>query len=326
VLRWIVQYWGLSAHAIRRSVVATGCLLAVLAVPVDASANAPLPGPGTAAQVAALVAASSKIQRLPSNLVPSLYQAGNDDVAAYYPVTEPGCAGASQCVFGDTHATATIVAFGDSHALMWLTALIPTAVADKLKLVLMWRPSCPAATVSVWNPQTNSINAACNTYRTAEEKVIKKLHPVLVLLASRTTAINGAKGRPIPAATWRNGLEATIAATRSATTRVAVIGDIVAFNAILPNCLAANPDHVQLCSVTDPNPKIPGHFADELAAAKAMKVPYLNPQPWLCTSVCSPVIGNLVSYYNNEHVSATYAAYLAGVWATALRPLLAHHT
>lgn len=306
-------------------VVAIGCMLAVLAVPSAASANAPLPSPGSASQVKSLVAASSKIERLPSNLVPSLYLAGNDDVAAYYPVTQPGCAGATQCVFGDTHSTTSVVLFGDSHALMWLTALIPTASADKLKLILMWRPSCPAATVSVWNPQTNSLDTACNSYRAAEEKVIKKLDPILVLLASRTTAIDGAKGRPIPSATWREGLEATIKATRSSTTRVAVIGDIIAFNAILPNCLAANPDHVQLCSVTDPNPKIPGHFADEIAAAKAMKVPYFNPQPWLCTSVCSPVIGNLVSYYNNEHVSATYAAYLSGVWATALRPFLAHH-
>ncbi|HEV3212066.1 MAG TPA: SGNH hydrolase domain-containing protein [Acidimicrobiales bacterium] len=293
----------------------------VVAFALSASA-APLPGPGTAAQVAKLVATANRIEVLPNNLVPSLPQAGNDDAVAYYPVTEPGCTSRTQCVFGDLHGTHTVVLFGDSHALMWLTSFVPIAVKYRFRLVLLWKASCPATDVSVWDPVANSISRSCNSYRTAEEGLIHKLNPSLVLLASRNTDITGAGNKPISAPTWRAGLEATITAVRTRTTRVAVVGDIIPFNAVLPDCLAANPSHVQLCSVTNPNPKVTNHFSDDLAAAKAARVPYVNPQRWLCTSVCSPVIGNMISYYNNQHVSATYAAFLSGVWATALRPLL----
>ena len=300
--------------------------MASLVLPLAPSRNTssfvPLPAPGSAAQVAKLVAAATKIEVLPNNLVPNLIQAGNDDANAYYPVTEPGCSSMTQCVFGDPHSTHTVVLFGDSHALMWLTSFVPIASKDRFRLVLLWRASCPAAAVSVWDPAAQAISGGCNHYRAAEEALIRKVDPSLVLLASRTTGITGAGNRPISAPAWRAGLESTIASVKSKSTRVAVIGDIAAFNAVLPDCLAANPMHVQLCSVTDPNPKITGHFADEQAAAQAAHVPYVNPQPWLCTTVCSPVIGNMVSYYNNEHVSATYAAFLSGVWAMALRPLL----
>ena len=119
------------------------------------------------------------------------------------------------------------------------------------------------------------------------------------------------------------GLEHTISLLKTKSTRVAVIGDVTQFNVILPDCLAAEPTHVQACSTPDPNPKIPDHFLAERTAASAMGVPYLNPHPWLCNKVCSPVIGNLLDFYNDNHVTATYAAFLSGVWGTALRPLLA---
>ena len=288
------------------------------------SAPAPLPPPGTAAQVAKLVGAASKIEVLPNDLVPNLIEAGNDDVPTYFPETQSGCSGRSQCVFGDLHSTHTVALFGDSHALMWLTALVPIAVKDRFRLLLLWKPSCPAADVTVWDPVAQRVSTSCTHYRSTEFALIRKLAPSLVLLASRTTAVSGAGDKPISDAAWKVGLERTITSLRSRSTRVAVIGDVVAFNAILPDCLAANPQHIQLCSVTNPNPKVHEHNADEMAAAKAEHVPYVNPRPWLCTTICSPVIGNMVSYYNNEHVSATYASYLSGVWTMALRRMLPH--
>ena len=91
---------------------------------------------------------------------------------------------------------------------------------------------------------------------------------------------------------------------------------------ILPDCLAAYPTQVQRCSVQNPNPKARQHVAAERAAAAAEGVAYVNPQGWLCTKVCSPVIGRMAAYYDAGHVSSTYAAYLAGVFGKALRPLL----
>jgi SGNH domain-containing protein len=308
----------------RRTLVRLAVVTAVLAVAAGASAAPELPKPGTAAQVAALVSASSSIETLPSKLVPPLTQVPWDSPGTYYPVANRACGGVSKCIFGDTASEATIVLFGDSHAQMWLPALVPVAKAAGDRLVLVWEPGCPAATVSVWDAPTHSVNASCNRFRTSMVARIKKLDPVLVLLADRTSDIPGANNRPTTSLEWQTGLAQTITELKTTSTHVAVIGDITVFSPLqLPQCLATFPTAVQTCSVMNPNGKTTQHFAAEMAAAKAEGVRYINPQPWLCTTVCSPVIGTMAAYFDTFHVSSTYAEYLSGVWATALKPLLA---
>lgn len=282
----------------------------------------PLPKAGSASAIAALVAASAQIERVPSNMVPSLYDVVNDDTSSYYPATRTGCSGVTQCAYGRTSSKKVVVLFGDSHAYMWLPAIVPYARLEGLRLVLIWKASCPATDVTVWNGESGAPNAACNAFRAKSIAQIKQLRPALVLLASRTTEVEGPTGRPISSATWQHGLEHTIDAIRTAATKVAVIGDVTEFSTSLPDCLAAYPTKVQECSTPDPNPQVPDHFAAEKAAAKATHVTYVNPHPWLCTATCSPIVGTYAAYYNNNHVTATYAAFLSGVFTTALRQLL----
>jgi hypothetical protein len=297
--------------------------LGVAAVPlVVPRGEPPLPRPGSAHTIASLVTASSRIEHLPNDLTPDLYEAINDDTGAYFPSTEHGCGGVNTCVFGDRSSKTTIVLFGDSHAYMWLPAFVNFAARDKLRIVLIWLAACPTAKVTVWNQQTNVLYTSCNTFRERSIAAINALAPALVLLASRTTEVEGPNRRPIPQATWQTGMEVTIRALATHTTKVAVLGDIAQFSVLLPDCLSAEPNNVQNCSTKDPNPKIPGHFAADQLAARATHAAYVNPQPWLCRSTCSPIIGNMVAYYNNDHVSATYAAFLGAVFAAAVVPLL----
>ena len=298
--------------------------LGVLAVNVAAWAEPPLPTPGTQANVLASVAQSHLIQQLPKNLLPGLLQVAADGTPAYYPGTAKGCTGLTKCVFGDKTSKYKVVQFGDSHALMWLPALVPEANTHHFRLILEWMPSCPAATVSVWNSSTPSLNTACNTFRTAALAGIKAAAPELVLLADRTTDVRGAGNQLITNAVWQLGEINSIAAILTKTTKVALIGDITAFSLALPGCLGVYQSHIQNCSVANPNPQTHQHFAQERAAALAEKVPYLDPQPWLCTTVCSPVIGKMAAYFDDFHVTATYAEYLSVVWSAAVTPLLTH--
>lgn len=303
-----------------RAPVALAAAVALLGV--GPRAEPALPKPGSAGQIAAAVASATHIERLPNDLVPNLYDIVNDDAGTYYPGSGKGCSGTSKCVYGDVHAKRSIVLFGDSHAYMWLPAIVPYALSQKLKVVLLWSPGCPAAGVTILDPATDKPDTACTAYRRSSITQIAKLDPLLVLLASRTTMVSGPTGKPISQATWQAGLEHTILAVQTKTTKVAVIGDITQFSTILPDCLAANANQVQQCSTPDPNPKVPDHFAAEKAAAKAEHVTYINPHPWLCTSTCSPIVGVYAAYYNNNHVTATYAAYLSGVFGSDLRTIL----
>jgi SGNH domain-containing protein len=310
----------------RRWLARSAVAVAVLAGASVAVGATKLPKPGTGSEVAKLVAASSSIETLPKDLLPPLFQLPGDSAGAYYGVAGRRCDGPTKCLFGDRKSPRIIVLFGDSHAQMWLPALAPVAQSAGYRLALVWMSGCPAASVTVWDDATHANFTWCNTWRASMIEKIHKLDPSLVLLASRTSDVPGANNKPTTDAAWQAGLEETITALKTTSTRVAVIGDITVFSPHndLPQCLAANPTSVQQCAVSNPNGKTRQHFAAEQAAASAESVPYLNPQPWLCTMTCSPVIGNMAAYYDSFHVSATYAEYLSGVWASALAPLLKH--
>lgn len=307
----------------RRVVTALVASVAVVAVAAGIAAAAKLPPPGTPSHVAALVASSHTIEQLPSDLVPSLSQVPNDNTASYYFKTKQGCTGTRACDFGYRAASTSIVLFGDSHAAMWLPALDWVGRHLGYRVVLLWRPGCPAADVRVWNASSHSLDAACDAYRKSSLAAIEKLSPALVLTSNRTTNVLGANGKLIPSAAWQSGLESTIASLVAHKLHVAVIGDISALSSQMPQCLAAHPQHIQRCSSPNPNPAMHTHLAAEDAAARAENVPYVNPQPWLCTKVCSPVIGKFAAYSDWQHVTATYAAFLSLDWEGVMRPLLA---
>jgi hypothetical protein len=281
-----------------------------------AGATTPLPKPGTPAQVAAKVLASTSIKVLPSTTVPSLTDALADKPGLYYPTANKDCVTATQCVFGNTTSSKTIVLWGDSHAQMWLPALVPVATSLSMRVVLIWHTGCPVVALS-------NTSALCISVRSSSIALIKSLHPALVLLANRNAKVYTTSNTGFTNTQWQNGMEATIKALSSSTTKVAVIQDITIFNAWVPNCLAAYPTRVQSCSVADPNPKYNNHQAAEKAAAIATKAGYIATKPWLCPTVCSPIIGNMIVDFDADHVTATYAEYLANVWLNAVKKVLA---
>jgi SGNH domain (fused to AT3 domains) len=281
-----------------------------------------LPKPGSPSEVVALVAASSSITQLPAHLFPPLRLVGADAAAHFYPAAKYSCTTDTQCVFGDKRSKRTVVLFGDSHAHMWLPAIVPVALAAKMRLVLLWKPGCPADDVSVWFVNLETVDKSCNAFRAKSITEIRRLHPAVVLMASRTSDVPVAGSPMMANLTWTEGAETTIHALQSPTTRVAVIQDITAFSSELPHCLHINSSAIQRCAAPSPNPRTRPRFADERDAATSTGASYVLTQKWLCTSVCSPVIGRMVAYFNSEHISATYSEFLSRVIGKELAPLL----
>lgn len=296
-----------------------------LMITVVASGSVKPPTAGTAAQVAKLVKASHSVATLSSTLERALPAAANNNVGIVYPATWSGCPTLMKCVFGDTTSSKTLVLLGDSHAQMWLPALIRIGATHKLKVVLLYLPVCPAATLDVWSSTYHAPYKGCTTTRSAWIEDLNKLHPAAIVLAERTYGIYSAASggtQLFTDAQWTQGLETTIATLQPSGAKIAVLGDIITFDSPVPACLAAHPSAVQLCSVPAPNSARPNHQGAEKAAAKAEKVLFVNPMPWLCTTTCSPVIGKYIAYYDQYHVSVTYDAYLSGVLQTALKSIL----
>lgn len=308
-LSWVVAtQWG----GVARSATSPGTTAPTTPVGVTSD---PAPA-ATLLQVERLVAASVHVDAMDPRTMSQLSRVTEDkaDVIDSLPINCPGVA--PHCVFGDATSHDVVVLFGDSHARMWLPAIIPVARSGHLKVVVVGRDGCPLVA-----PGVASHFGTCGAVISRDVATIDAMHPAAIILADRTT-YGG-----ITNAQWEAGLSRTIADLAPSRARVAVIGDIPAFNAgetsYLLSCLVDHPHAVQLCDVANPNPAAPGHEdAEATAAARAGDV-YVNPTPWLCTATtCSPIIGGNIVYWDAFHITAQYAAYLSGVMGGALGPFL----
>jgi SGNH domain (fused to AT3 domains) len=280
--------------------------------------------PGSASQVKALVAASHRIKVLPKSLTPSLANAANDAPEVIYPSTRVGCGSLTQCVFGDTTSTTSLVLFGDSHAEMWLSAVIPWALSQHVKVIVLTIDGCPVADVDVWLSHAQGYYTACTADRARDIATIVGLKPALVVVSERTSHLKSSPTTYFTNRQWQAGLATSLSQLKASDAKLAMIGDTTVLDSPPPLCLASSPTNVQKCSNASPNPRLvdKNHVTAQEAAAKAEDVAFIDPVPWLCTKTCSPVVGDMVVYRDAYHVTNTYVTYLSKVLGAALSAAL----
>jgi hypothetical protein len=301
---------GVRARVFTRGVLVAAFVLGALGA---AGASATTTSPGTSTQVAALVKASVKITKLTPTLDAALSTAPGEIADFAYKIPAL-CVTTTACIYGDVSATKTIVLFGNSHARMWLPAIDPIVTSMGYKLVLLGKNSCPVVSLNL----SSKIYPECNAVIAESIAAIKVIKPTVAILADRTIEAGMA------GSTWEKGMETTIKDITSSVGKVVLIGDIQEFNFNPDSCLIRHPTKVQsACSIANPNHKEPSIAVYEKDAAAKEKADYLNPNQWLCTTTrCSPVIGTFVVYWDSDHVTDIYSAYLSTVMGAALKPII----
>ncbi len=281
---------------------------------------------GTAAEVAIAIKKSTAITKVTPEVFTQLAGAANDNVAKDFPkAANPGCDTVTACVYGLKTSSKTLLLFGDSHASMWLPALAGIATQAKVRLVLLWHAGCHVADVAVTYEPPGPIGGYdfCMTWLPQQITAIQQLKPTSILISERTTQVYGAGTTAFTSQQWQDGLVRTIEQLVAKGTKIALFEDLPWSNLAPPNCLAMHRTTVQQCGTTYPNPANPGQQVAEQAAAFATHTMFIRTHQWFCNkTICSPVIGNMITKWDQGHVSATYARYLATVLATAVKPLL----
>ena len=157
----------LGAFAVVATVVVLSLVIAVETVAPPVYRVTPAPDTQAVLQD---VAAARHITTLPSDLKPSLSQAGNDWAAwngnIYTPCADTASITAYSeklCALGDVSSTDDMVVLGDSHTIMWLPAYEDIAKAEHLRLFVLVKYYCPAALVTVVNPPGSGVSAAPTT-------------------------------------------------------------------------------------------------------------------------------------------------------------------
>jgi hypothetical protein len=204
---------------------------------------------------------------------------------------------------------------------MWLPDAIAAATARKMKVDLFWAPTCPLVAILGMSFTDTPIASNCSSYRTSAIARIKQISPTLVILGERTDhAITTPGNVTISSKRWTTALEVTINLIKTRHTKVALLEDPVEFTHNPVQCVAAYQTAIQAhCAVKNPNPRALGHQTAERAAALATGITFVTTIPWFCTKTCSPVVGNYLVHYDQEHLAVPFAKYLSTVFAQALK-------
>jgi hypothetical protein len=255
---------------------------------------------------------------VPADLAPPLTAAVDDlpviyadgchaDVAA----TAPG-----ECVYGVPSGSTTVILFGDSHAAQWFPALERLAREHGWRLVSMTKSGCTTADLPIWNAIYKRGYDECAAWREAALRRIPAENPALVVVSNSSGYKTLVDGEWVPVDEARDRWDAasrrTLERLVATTPRVVVIGDTPRANADPPVCLSENLRDATACAVPYATAVDPAWTAGEATVAAASGAAFIDPTSWVCrTDPCPAVIGRLLVFRDQHHLTATYARALA---------------
>ncbi len=285
-----------------------------------------LSGPGASLaaaqrQVAAALARSAALMEVPGNLDPPLSEAGADGE----PLFSDGCllgfteVQAAPCVFGDPGSATTMVLFGDSHAAMWFPAADAVAKARHWRLLVWAKATCPPVDVTIVSPDLGRTYSECDEWRTEVTSLIVAARPALVVLGIAPN-YDPLYDITQDGAQWLAGLSRSVTALQASGAKVLVLGPVESPDWVVPDCLSAHLDDVRACDVapteSHAGPGLVGYDnadirAEQNAVGRAGGT-FVNVKPWFCAAgTCPVIVGNLLVFWDNSHITAAYAAFLA---------------
>ncbi|OBI13630.1 hypothetical protein A5712_00550 [Mycobacterium sp. E2327] len=226
-----------------------------------------------------------------------------------------------ECAAGDEHGTKRMVIFGDSRARMWGAALEGIAAKNGYQLRTFLMAACSPPDLHYFSYEKGTPDVDCDQFRPAAIAAIRNLHPDLVLVTSFSTHMLADRSQPTPAQ-WQKGWETTLKQLTQPGTRLAMLGDIPAWENDDAHCLAGHVLAVQKCSVPVAEGIPSGNLGAEQAAATTAQALYVPTLPWVCADRCEPVIADTRVYQDRFHFTNSYTVYLTGALGEALQPAL----
>jgi hypothetical protein len=293
---------------------------------------APDPDPAAAAVrastevVSAVVHASLSTGEVPANLEPALGRAHRDRARPFV----DGCfddfrdTRVHRCTYGADNPAARVVLFGDSHATAWYPALLPAAQQRGWQLEVPSKATCPPLLATVYSPNFGRDYDECTRWRDSVLQRLADDPPMLVVLGFNR-AYGPAYGIPEYGDEWLSGLAGMVRRLRSYGSEVVVLGPLPRQSDDVPTCLS---DH--LSDVLDCAPSIDAAFnvaglEAERAATEGAGGVYLDLRPLFCDATrCPVVVGNLLVFRDQNHLTTPFAAWLSPVIGAELDEALAH--
>ncbi len=309
-----IPWRGLLAGASTTAVAAAALALALI-VPLNLQTS-----PATAADAAQTVSLDSvKLaagqQNLPSNIQPSLVNAPEDiaNFGCIDQIADKTFKLRSGCIIGDITSSRTMVVIGDSHAWQWGDAFDEIGKQLKVKVVTITKSGCSAEAYKIHNDQLGRDYTECDTWRQSAMAAIGELHPQVIVVTSRARR-----------EATKEGAESTFSQLRNTGAKLIYMTDTPHPGVNIPDCLATHTSNVAACDrPVDKTVEYPEARAMEREVAQKYGAVVVDVLPAFCTATtCPPVIGGRIVYFDDSHVTASYALALAPFLEPAMRVAL----
>ncbi|WP_261766202.1 SGNH hydrolase domain-containing protein, partial [Kocuria flava] len=206
--------------------------------------------------------------------------------------------------------SATVLLLGNSHVHHWATAVEQLARENGWRVVTYLQPGCLYSTV-----EEQDYPEDCATWLEGTGPVIDAVDPDLVLGQGTRTSTTGEELTP--------GAEARMRELDARGVTFVGLRDTPRFEFSPPRCAQENGADDPACTTTGhpavntPNPLDP--LADELAHVATVDMGDL-----VCPEgTCRPVVGNVHTYWDDDHLSIDYVRTLTPMLAQRLAAALA---
>lgn len=232
------------------------------------------------------------------------------------------------CFYGDTSSSTVIAVMGDSHAAAWLGAFDEAGKANGWKIVMVTKTGCPIADVTVYAAATEVKNDAylqCDEWRPNALAYVNSLQPAMVVLPMLTRRTVVGMGYDGSTAAWQRGLGATIDAARTSGAKVLVVGDVPKTKGdSVPGCVGSHRNDLRVCANSRADAVKTARLLPVAATAVEHGATYYDVSNWFCTQeICPVVIGGIVVFRDEHHITDTFARYRAPNMAEAIRAAFA---
>ncbi|HEX3966268.1 MAG TPA: acyltransferase family protein [Trebonia sp.] len=224
------------------------------------------------------------------------------------------------CFYGDTSSpTKTIALVGDSIAGNWMESLDTIAKEQHWRLVVVLHGDCAWSATPTWNVQSAT---ACGPWGTALTQYLLKLHPALVVTSSsQNPATEDQKTDSAAEQKIGAGMATYWRQLQAAGIKVAPIQSTPHLTIAAFSCLSRySTDYAEKCTQPRSQAILANTALTYAVAAMDDQVPLIDMNQYFCTATtCPVVIGNVVLYFDNKHLTRSYAQTLAPYLEVKLR-------
>jgi peptidoglycan/LPS O-acetylase OafA/YrhL len=266
-------------------------------------------------QIDAKLAAALHVSSMPANVQPPLSGAGGDKARPFL----DGCdntytdAVVHECAYAATDSRTTIVLFGDSHATQYFPAFDFIAQVRHWRLVVLSKTTCPPFDLTLFSPVLDRTYSECDQWRDAAFARIARERPALVVLGA-ARHYDASYHFSVYGPEWLAGIRSSVERIRGMGVPVMVLGPTPKPPFDVPSCVSAHLNDVQACATPLAQAvNVQGRRAEETVAERA-GARYADVTRWMCfDGSCPAIVGNLLVYRDDNHLTTGYAAWLTSV-------------